>query len=151
LASQPRPAGLRRYSQDEINNAINRYADPEFHCELMFAVHPETQTEHAFIIVPAGTVPVMSVRDCPGVIAARRCYIRKPGPRSEEPLTGEEWRTLLDRCVKAGRENMLDAIRAIVQGRVGGAPAVEVRNALVEFMDAGRERWRELIGPLPAN
>jgi hypothetical protein len=46
LESQPRPAGLRRYSQDDINAAINRYSDPDFHFELMFAVHPETRTEH---------------------------------------------------------------------------------------------------------
>src|SRR5262245_10870138 len=105
LESQPRPAELRRYSQDDVNAAINRYADPDFHCELMFAAHPETRTEHAFVIVPGGmTVPVISARDCEGVIAARRCYMREPGPRSEEPLTGEEWRTLLDRCVRAGRE-----------------------------------------------
>src|SRR5262245_34983206 len=135
LGSQPRPEGLRRYSQDDINAAINRYADPSFHCELMFADHPEAQTEHAFVIVPSGIeVPVMSRRDCDGVIAARRCYMRKPGPRSEEPLTSEEWRSLLDRCVQARRESMLDAIRAIVQGRVGAAPAEAARNALDEFM-----------------
>jgi len=28
-------------------------------------------------------VPVMSVRGCEGVIAAQKCYVRKPGPRSE--------------------------------------------------------------------
>jgi hypothetical protein len=116
----------------------------------MFAVHPETRTEHAFVIVPGGmTVPVMSARDCEGVIAARRCYMRKPGPRSEEPLTGEEWRTLLDRCVRAGRESMLDAIRAIVQGRAGGSPVEAARNALAEFVEEGRRRWQVIVEPLP--
>jgi len=152
LNSQRRPEDLGRYSQDEVNAAINRYADPALHYEVMFATHPQTETEHAFVVVPAGTsVPVMSKRDCAGVIAARRCYIRKPGARSEEPLTAEEWRLLLDRCVRAGRESMLDAIRAIVQGTAGVAPPAEVRNALIEFMDAGRERWHELIEPLPPN
>jgi Putative DNA-binding domain len=150
LGSQPRPAGLGRYSQDLVNAAINRYADPDFHCELMFSAHPETGTEHAFVIVPGGmTVPVMSARDCEGVIAARRCYMRKPGPRSEEPLTGEEWRVLLDRCVRAGRESMLDAIRAIVQGRAGVSPPEAARNALIEYVDAGLRRWQEVIQPLP--
>jgi hypothetical protein len=54
LSSQPRPVGLPRYSQDDVNAAINRYADPAFHCELVFAAHPDTQTEHAFVIVPGG-------------------------------------------------------------------------------------------------
>jgi hypothetical protein len=150
LGSQPRPEGLRRYSQDAVNAAINRFADPALHCELMFAVHPETQIEHALVLVPAGiSVPVMSTRDCEGVISARRCYIRKPGARSEEPLTGEEWRALLDRCVRARREDMLDAIRAIVQGRVVVAPITGVQNTLAEFMDAAQERWRDLIDQLP--
>ena len=60
----------------------------------------------------------MSRRDCAGVIAQNRCDVRKPGPRSGEPTSQEEWRTLLNRCLRAGREDMLDAIRAIVTGRV---------------------------------
>jgi hypothetical protein len=33
----------------------------------------------------------------PRVGTARRCYIRKPGPRSEEPFTSEECRLLSER------------------------------------------------------
>jgi hypothetical protein len=40
LRSQARPKDIARYSQDDINAAINRYADPQFHCELAFANHP---------------------------------------------------------------------------------------------------------------
>jgi hypothetical protein len=117
LGSQPRPAGMRRYGQDDINSAINRFADPEFHCDLAFAEFPDTGVEHAFVIVPGGmTVPVMSSRGCEGIISARRCYVRKPGPRSEEPFGAEEWRRLLERCLQSRREEMLDAIRIIVQG-----------------------------------
>ena len=75
------------------------------------------------MIVPGGMiVPVMSVRGREGVIASQRCYVRKPGPRSEEPSTAEEWRGVMERCIAARRENMLDAIRIIVQGH--GSPAL---------------------------
>src|SRR4051794_4651803 len=47
LGSQPRPTTLAPYSQDDINAAINRYADPKIHCELAFATHLETNNEHA--------------------------------------------------------------------------------------------------------
>lgn len=151
LSSQPRSEGAARYSQDDVNAAINRYAEPPFHCELSFADHPETGIEHAFVSVPGGmATPVMSTRDRPGIIAARRCYIRKPGPRSEEPFTAEEWRTLLDRCVRAGREDMLDAIRLIVQGHAGVPPAAEARGQLLEFVSDARQRWQDLVDPLPA-
>lgn len=87
--------------------------------------------------VPSGAaVPIMTARDCPSVIGARKCYIRKPGPRSEEPFTSEEWRTLLDRCVRAGRESLLEAIRTTLQGSAGTEPATGATQALESFAEA---------------
>ena len=152
LRSEQRPADLPRYNQDDINAAINRFADPAFHCELAFARHPETDHEHAFVIVPSGqTVPVMSKRDCQNIIHSQRCYVRKPGPKSEEALTGEEWRALLERCIKAGRENMLDAIRLIVHGYGGTVQSTSAHSVLSEFSDVARQRWQKLIEPLTAD
>ena len=149
FVSVSRPSEIARYTQDDVNQAVNRFAEPEFHCELSFATHPETSNEHAFVSVPGGiTVPVMSRRDCEGAISARRCYIRKPGPRSEEPFTSEEWRALLDRCVRAGRDSMLEAIRVIVQGRAGSEPAPTAVVALDAFSAAGREQWDSLVQAL---
>ncbi len=153
LRSQARPSELERYSQDEINASINRYADPEFHCELAFANDPGTNNEHAFVLVPGGmTVPIMSTRGCEGVIAAQRCYVRKPGPRSEEPFTADEWRGVMERCIAARRESMLDAIRIIVQGSGGPleSPA-EQTGKLAEFERDALERWNTLINDLPAD
>jgi len=152
LGSQPRPAGLAPYSQDDINAAIERFADPAFHCDLMYAEHPTSGTEHAFVIVPGGmAVPVMSTRGADGIIRPQRCYVRKPGPRSEEPFTAEEWRGVFERCLQARRETMLEAIRVIVQGH--GTPsnktASAADNRLSEFMQESRARWSELIQPLP--
>jgi hypothetical protein len=119
---------------------------------VAFANHPGTNNEHAFVLVPGGmTVPVMSVRGCEGVIAAHRCYVRKPGPRSEEPFTAEEWRGVMERCIAARRESMLDAIRLIVQGRGSPAQAVELPDSLVEFERTALERWDHLIRDLPAD
>jgi hypothetical protein len=152
LQSRPRPDALKRCTPDEINSSINKYADPEIHCELSFAVHPESGVEHAFVSVPSDTtVPIMSKAGCDGVIVARRCYIRKPGPRSEEPFEAHEWRALLDRCVRAGRESMLESIRAIVQGRAGGVAEPAVGDALTVFTEATRSRWFELVVLLPAD
>ncbi len=152
LESLPRPPGLNRYTQDEVNQAINRFAEPEIHCSLSFAVHPTTQVEHAFVHVPGGmTVPVISSRGCDKVIAARACYIRKPGPRSEEPADSQEWNALLERCVRNRREDMLDAIRAIVLGSAGtSGPRMAVGGeALKAFTAATRQRWTSLVANLP--
>lgn len=150
LESHPRPENVGRYRQDDLNSAINRYADPQLHCALEFAEHPETHIEHTFVIVPSGErVPVMSRRGFDGVIEAQSCYIRKPGPRSEQPFTAPEWRTLLDRCVRAGRDDLLEAIRLIVEGRAGEPAAQASIERILAFGDAARDRWQSLIEPLP--
>lgn len=153
LVSVSRPDDIPASAQDAVNAAIQRFATPEFHCEVYVVPHPETGVVHPVIVVPGGmTEPVMSKRDCQDVIAQHRVYIRKPGPRSEEPQTGEEWRALLRRCVQNGREGMLDSIRAIVSGRV--EPVALVPDAAVElhdFAEGGRRRWQELVADLPEN
>lgn len=153
LVSVSRPNGIPATAQDAVNAAIKRFATPEFHCEVHIVQHPQTGVDHPVIVVPGGmTEPVMSKRDCQGVIAQNRAYIRKPGPRSEEPQTGEEWRALLRRCVQNGRESMLDSIRAIVSGRV--EPVALVPDAAVElhdFAEGGRRRWQELVADLTGN
>lgn len=150
LESQARPAELSRYSQEDINGAVSRYADPAFHCELFFEIHPLTNVEHAIVVVPGGMdTPVMSRRDCPGEIAQRRCYIRKSGPKSEEPHTAEEWRALLDRCVVAGRDRLLEAFRSVLAGQAGSVPTTNAMADLEQFIFESRERWQTLIAPLP--
>ncbi|MDX8534777.1 putative DNA binding domain-containing protein [Mesorhizobium sp. VK25A] len=153
LAPIARPANVPEISQDIVNAAIHRFATPEFHCELYNVPHPATQVAHPVIVVPGNmTEPVMSRRDSPGVISQNRCYVRKPGPRSEEPQTVEEWRALLRRCVLAGREDMLEAIRSIVSGRVETMPLPpNARDELHTFCKAARARWSELAEELPAN
>lgn len=152
FASRPKPPGVPDLTQDAVNAAVRLFAVPEFHCEAYIVPHPETGAEHIIVAVPGGmTEPVMSRRDCPGVIAQNRCYVRKPGPRSEEPSNQEEWRTLLNRCLRSGREDMLDAIRAIVTGRVEPTQAAPDAAAQLEaFCERARERWSTLVAGEPA-
>ncbi|MBL8649634.1 MAG: putative DNA binding domain-containing protein [Sphingopyxis sp.] len=151
FTSEPRPDSIPEVTQDSVNAAVRRFATPEFHCEVYAVPHADTNIDHVVVAVPGGmTEPVMSRRDCPGVIAQNRCYIRKPGPRSEEPGSQAEWRTLLDRCLRAGREDMLDAIRAIVTGRVD-ARLVEpdATELLQTFCEQSTERWNSLVEQEP--
>lgn len=152
LQSQERPAEIPRYNQDDVVAAINRFVDPPLECRLYFSNHPDTGVEHAFITVPGGhTVPVMSRRAAEGVMDCPRCYIRKPGPRSEEPFTAVEWRTLFERCVRNGREDLLDAIRLIVEGRAGAQVDAAAAEALLEYVNESRARLEELVATLPAD
>ena len=114
--------------------------------------HPDTGVSHPVITVPGTslTVPVMSKKDCEKVIASNRCYIRKSGPASEEPNKPEEWRTLLNRCVRANRDDLLEAIRSIITGRVEMEDSEpNVLDDLRDYRTAAHNRWKELMSNEP--
>ncbi len=151
LESRPRPEEIPEITQDSVNAAIRRYVEPEFHCKMYNVPHPDTDVSHPVVIIPSMPTPVMSRRDYQGEIAQNSCYIRKPGPRSEEPRTSEEWRTLFNRCVRANRDEMLEAIRLIMTGRVETQNAMP--NALDDLRDyctAAHGCWKELVAGEPA-
>ena len=151
LVSGPCPEEIPEITQDSVNAAIRRYAEPRFHCEMYNVLHPDTGVSHPVVIVPSTlTVPVMSKNQYQGVIALNRCYIRKPGPESEEPRTSEEWRNLFNRCLRANRDDMLEAIRSIMTGRVelqDSRPSV--LDDLRDYCTAAHDRWKELVLDAP--
>lgn len=154
LESRPRPEEIPEITQDSVNAAIRRYADPEFHCEVFEVPHPDTGVSHTVVAVPGNTVPVMSKQGYQHqeVIVKNSYYVRKPGPRSEQPQTAEEWRTLLNRCVRANRDEMLEAIRSIVTGRVETQDSIP--NSLDDLQDyciAAHDRWEKLVSAEPDN
>ena len=153
LVSRPRPEKIPVITHDSVNAAIRRYAEPEFHCEVYDVPHPGTGVSHTVIVVPSTlTVPVMSRRDHQGEIAQSSCYIRKPGPRSEQPQTAEEWRTLLNRCVRATRDEMLEAVRSIITGSVETPNSIPTAlDDLRDYCTSARGRWEELVSDEPDN
>ena len=153
LVARPKPEAMPVVTQDDINAAVSRYATPQLHCRLHLVEHPVVSSVHPMIRVPGGDVPVMSRRDQSDTgLGQYKVYVRKPGPKSEEPQTAEEWRILLDRCVRARREDMLDAIRGIVLGRVEESDLDHTAVQLQGFMDSSREHWMALVkdGPMDA-
>lgn len=155
LQSVPRPDDLREITQDLVNAAIQRFASPALHVRMEVIENASTGVHHPVVVVPStATTPVMAIRDCEGVLRQARVYVRQPGPRSEEPRTVEEWRILLDRCVQRSRASMLDAIRAIVEGRIeGGEAAPDLKARLATFVTASRARHEALLetSGLPVN
>lgn len=153
LVSIPCPDHDDEITQDAINSVIRRYADPAFHCQLHVVSYPATGVDHPVIAVPNDlSVPVISKRACQDTIQQHRCYIRKPGPRSEEPQTAEEWRALLRRCVLANREDMLGAIRTIVLGNTKtGIETPDSEKEFEGFRLTSFERWRELAKNLSSD
>lgn len=145
LESRQRPDEIPEITQDAVNNAIGRFAEPEFHAKVTTVEHPETGIRHPIIILPDTLpVPVMSRRDCEGIIKQNCCYIRKPGPRSDVPTNSGDWRGLLDRCARANTDELLESFRAIMSGRTEAPAQRGTVDKLREFCRAAHSRLNEL-------
>ncbi|MGH8655932.1 MAG: hypothetical protein ACREYE_28810, partial [Gammaproteobacteria bacterium] len=108
------------------------------------------------IVVPPGKTPVRSKKAGPNgkVMDQGQYFIRRPGPKSEAPQSGQEWDALIARCVLAQRENLLDQVRSIL---LGGAALPEqdkdAKTDLDQWTADGVARWKQLIAagaPEPA-
>ena len=144
--SEQRPSDCPAVTQDAVNNAVSRYAEPAFQCGVRFVTHRGTGVEHPVVIVP-GTlkVPVIS-KSTLNPLRQHACYIRKPGPISEEPHTEADWLALFNRCIKANQDEMLDAIRTIMSRQVEAEASVPTApDELQDYCLAARSRWSELV------
>lgn len=141
-----RPATLGTYNDDAINGIVRSYAAPAFHCAVHLVAHPVTQVAYPVIAVPGGhRTPVQALRGSPDQrsLINGRVYLRRPGPESAEPATPEEWRDIFTRCLRANRDDLLDAMRDILSGQPGVVlpPAQAPLRQLTEFADDATERW----------
>lgn len=115
--AEPHPGDLSAYSQDTINGIVAKYAEPRFECEVHLVIRTDTAKLHPVVVVPGDMdVPVRALRDGPErrSITQHTYYTRCPGPESAPIRTGRDWDVLLDRCIRARRELLLDRIRDII-------------------------------------
>lgn len=147
--AEPRPHNLAQYNQDDINSIINKYAEPQFHCEVNHVQHPITKIGFPVISVPGSSkVPIRSKRHGPNGkhITENAYYIRRPGPKSEVPQSGKEWDELIGRCIRSAKEDLLEDFRSILYG-VGKVelPKENATDILGTWIASCDERWNYLI------
>jgi hypothetical protein len=151
--AEPRPADLSRYTPDVVNEISRAYLNPAVHCDVRHIVHPDNGLLFPVINVPGGhSIPIMARRGGPqgqSKLQSGRTYIRRVGPTSEEPQSPEEWRALLDRCIRSGREELVDRIRLIVAGELIAPAEPTADQELDRWIAESAARWQELIQHLP--
>jgi len=143
--AQGRPATLASYTPDTINAVVLAFIEPTFHCDVQLVTQPGTGLVYPVITVPGGhQVPIKAKRSGPNErgIKKESYYIRRPGPQSEPPQTGQEWDALIRRCVANARDDLLDRFRSILAG--GATPVETDLDRVNQWFDASLARWREL-------
>ena len=151
ILDQGRPPTLDDYSQDLINAVVRNYAEPAFHCAVHHIEHPSSGL-HPIIGVPGGhRVPVRARRSGPSgqVVQQHAVYIRKPGPRSEQPLTAREWDDLFARCLDARRDELLERVRDLLQGTTSAQAEEAQLFPLEGWIRSCLDIWKEKVEALP--
>lgn len=148
-----RPADLSSLSQDDIQNAVQKYLEPAIQCRVEHVTHTDGHGSFPIIVVPGGLrTPIKAKAGSPdGKLSAHRVYIRRPGPRSEEPQTAAEWDQLFERCIRARRDELLDGIRDLLAGTAPPAAPVMLSayEQLSSFIEKSEQRWNERISKTP--
>ncbi len=145
-----RPENLADFTPDCVNAITSSYIEPPIHCDVHLVAEPATGAVYPVIVVPPGKTPVRSKKGGPNgrVMDAGQYFVRRPGPKSEVPQSGQEWDALIARCVVAQRENLLDQVRAILLG--GSLPVEQSKDSkteLDEWAAEGIARWKSLLVP----
>jgi hypothetical protein len=149
-----RPTTLAAYSQDAINDVVDRFAEPGFHCTVHRVTRAVDGLQYPVILVPGGhKAPIRSKRGAPNnEILADRYYIRRPGPASEMPQGGHEWDELIRRCVRNNTDEIASLVRDVLEGRAPKAEAPpDAAARLAQWDAASMARWTTLLEALPPN
>ncbi len=143
--SHPRPASLATYSHDRVNGIVEKYLEPAVHCEVHHVRAPDG-ADYPLIEIPGGhRIPIMAKRDGPsgGELRQRAVYIRRPGPKSEEPRTAQEMSMLFDRCFSNRWDEITDLIRSLLAGSM---PAVFGPDMALAALSAAPPRLTTWVG-----
>ena len=152
--AKDRPDDLSSYSQDEVNDVLDRFADPCFHCAVQMVKRENDGLEYPVILVPGGhKVPIRSKRGSLGnEIQADRYYIRRPGPASEMPQGAHEWDELIRRCVRNNTDEIVSLVRDVLEGRAPKAAApTDAAVRLAQWDKDSITRWVELLNNFSAD
>ena len=138
---------IELYNQDRINGVVARYADPQIHIEC-YILYSDSK-KHPVIVVPGGhSVPIRCIRGGPEGkhVKQNTYYIRRPGPASEEPQSGQEWSELIRKCVLADKERLSEQIKSLLSGEVSKTPieGAPIKDLHLNWLELVQHRFNQL-------
>ncbi len=105
------------FTQDSIANVVNKYVSPPCQCSVSYHRQKDSTITHPVITVPGDhRTPVWAKHGGPDNknLQPESVYVRRPGGASERARTQDDWEKLLDRLVKARQNELLSAMRNVL-------------------------------------
>lgn len=137
------PEVWESWEQTRLHDALARFIDPV--PEVKLAIMEGKLSKHPCILIPPhGKVPFVCNFNGDG-LSVGRVYIRKPGPKSEEPSSASEWEPLLRRCLLSDKDDLVIAMRNIIQPPPTVSEGVEIADKFREKIQSADRRFEELL------
>ncbi|GAI57847.1 unnamed protein product, partial [marine sediment metagenome] len=140
-----RPTNFNSYDQDTVNSIVQKYSEPVFHCTVYYPQRLDNNKEYPVIAVPGGhKVPIKAKRSGPNnnFIQENSYYIRRIGPSSDIAQSAQEWDTLIQKVIRNSRDELLSAIRDIMNGPIINTTSsdIEKKTELENWIKNSEER-----------
>lgn len=139
------------FSQDAIAAIVHRYCTPAIQCAVEIYLQTNGQIGHPVIYVPpAGRVPLFASRQSPDnrTLTNGTVYVRRPGGNSEPCRSQDDWERLLERLVHARQDQLINAIRNVLNPEQEFTPAGQER-VFEDWISESRAARGDLLATLP--
>lgn len=148
---EPQQNEASGFTQDNISAAVHRYCTPAIQCGVELYRQADGDIDHPVIQVPAANrVPVFAARQSPDnrTLTNGTVYVRRPGGNSEPCRTQDDWERLLERLVHSRQDELMNAIRNVLNPDHEFAPAAE-EEAFDNWVETSRTARNEVLADLP--
>lgn len=148
---EPKANEAAAFSQDSIAAVVHRYCTPAIQCGVEIYRQTNGEIGHPVIHVPsAGRVPLFASRQSPDnqTLNNGTVYVRRPGGNSEPCRTQDDWERLLERLVHARQDQLINAIRNVLNPEQEFTPAAQ-EQALENWISESRDARANLLADLP--
>jgi len=136
------PSDIETWEKTRLHDMLGQYMSPVVEVDL--SIETGDSSRHPVLVVPPhGATPIVCTRDS-NATRKGAVYIRKPGPKSEEPSTPEEWAPLIRRCVLYDKEGLASTFRHILEPPDVIASPEPAADILQEAIAEADQRFEEL-------
>lgn len=149
IEQEPTEAPMETWEKTRLHDLLKRFMSPVVEVDL-FLANGKDFTHPAIVVPSHGRTPIICTRDSKHTRVGA-IYIRKPGPKSEEPSNALEWSLLLRRCLLADRDELALMFRTILEPTGVETVPEEGEDSFHDLISRADNRFEELCSQSDSN